>query len=110
VSTEEHRPDEPVVSYTVKQLLADIRDQLNQRLDEISAKLDDRVTVGVFRALQSEQDAMKRQINTLWDWMGAQKSASDTRGRFSDRALAWAAVVIALVGGVATVVWIGWGG
>jgi len=53
---------EPVIVMAVRELIKDLRDDMNKRLDGIETKLDDRVTVGVFHALRSDLDAALRRI------------------------------------------------
>jgi predicted nucleic acid-binding Zn-ribbon protein len=53
---------EPVIVMAVRELIRDLRDDMNKRLDTIDLKLDDRVTVGVFRALRSDLDATVARI------------------------------------------------
>ena len=53
---------EPVIVMAVRELIRDLRDDMNVRLDKIEVKLDDRVTVGVFRALRSDLDAALARI------------------------------------------------
>ena len=59
---DEPKTTEPIISFTVKQLLARLETKLDDGLAAINAKLDDRVTIGVFRALQSELDATLRRV------------------------------------------------
>lgn len=53
---------EPVIVMAVRELIKDLRDDMNTRLDKIETKLDDRVTIGVFRALRSDLDAALQRI------------------------------------------------
>jgi hypothetical protein len=53
---------EPVIVMAVRELIKDLRDDMNKRLDTIDHKLDDRVTVGVFNALRSDLDAVIRRL------------------------------------------------
>ncbi len=62
-----HLPEEPVIVVKVRDLLDQLRNELNRRLDEINTKLDDRATVGMLRALQSDLAAALTRIGVLED-------------------------------------------
>jgi len=75
---------EPVIVMAVRELIRDLRDDMNTRLDKIDVKLDDRVTVGVFRALRSDLDATvqrivetEREIDVLQEASRAEALARD---------------------------------
>lgn len=63
---------EPYIVVTVRELIKDLRDDLNAKFNELAAKLDDRATVGMFRALQSDLAAAFKRIEDL-------EEASDQR-------------------------------
>jgi uncharacterized membrane protein YccC len=81
---EDHRPkggrltdfDEPRIVYTVRDLLREQRDEINAALREISDKLDDRVTVAVFRALRSDLDAAIRRLSDAEGEIGQLQEAA----------------------------------
>jgi hypothetical protein len=100
------QPDEPVIVFTVRSLIREMRDDFTQRFDALAAKLDDRVSLGMFRAAQSENEALHRQVGELHAWKERVESAETTKRRISDRALAWAALLVALLGFIATLVWL----
>lgn len=102
-------PNEPVIVFTVRQLFADLRRDFNDRLDAIERKLDDRVSIGTFRALSSELEATRRDVRELQDWQTT-KIADETSKRLSDRRLAWAALAVAALSALATLIWLWIGG
>jgi hypothetical protein len=96
------QPDEPVIVFTVRSLIRDLRDDLTHRFEELNRKLDDRPTLGMFRAAQSEVDALRKRISDIED-------ANDAK-RVSDRALAWAALLVGALTAIATIAWLWIGG
>jgi hypothetical protein len=81
--------DEPVIVFTVRSLLKAQRDEINATLKEISAKLDDRVTLAVFRAMRSDLDAA---VNRL-----VQLETKVTEGKAEGRGAWWMLVRIVIV-------------
>jgi hypothetical protein len=72
------RPAQAVVVYEVRDLLEEFRKEIIKRLDDLSGKLDDRATVGMFRALQSDLAAAFTRIESLED--ASDKRQAHTQG------------------------------
>ena len=77
--------DEPAIVFTVRQLLEEMGRDFNKRMDELAGKLDDRVTVAVFRALRSDLDATLLRIAKL------EATVSEGKGAW------WAFVRVAVI-------------
>lgn len=117
MSQSDRMPDEPVIVFTVRQLLNDLREDFNRRFDEVVRKLDDRVTIGAFRALSSELEATKRDLGDAHDeiaelqtWRTQLDTTAANDKRISDRRLAWAALIVAALTALATLIWLWIGG
>lgn len=50
-----------------------------------------------------------REVELLKIWQATQLGSSTQRKMFSDRALAWAAVFVSIIGAVVTVIWLNHG-
>lgn len=101
--------DEPAIVYTVRELFAELRAEVSKRFDDLSRQLDEKVSVGAFRALASELDATQRrmgdmedEVDDLKDWKTAVDSADTERRRVSDRTIAWLGLVVAALTALAT--------
>lgn len=71
-------------------------------------ELDKRLSVLEARPPVTRQDIhdLKNSIGAIQLWQASQQGQEDTQRRVSDRMLAWAALAVALIGFVATIIWL----
>lgn len=88
---------EPRVSYTVREMFQRIED----RLTELAAMLDARVTVEVFKGLGKDVLALDQRLAALEEWRRDNETAALARWRYSTGLWLWVRRAFAFGGWVA---------
>ena len=91
------RQTEPRVSYTVREMFQ----RIETRLDELAERLDDRVTVEVFRGLGKDVLALALRISDLEAWKKEREASETARRKYATGLWLWVRRGLAFGGWVA---------
>lgn len=79
------REPEPRVTYAVRELL----DRIDNKLDELTRKLDDRVTLEVFRGLGKDLQVLAARVGILEDAEQDRATAEHAREKYATGLWLW---------------------